>query len=249
MNRAVAFQRRFDERLVEEVVPAPHGRALLTPSLPRVYYANHFAVDLGSEVSAGELVDELEPLFWAAWLGHRKVSVDDELGARLAPEFRELGWRVEELVVMPHTGAVRDVDTSMVEEVAAADLEPIWEAGIRSDPEIKDDEEVRQLVGAQHRRRRAAEVRYFAARADGEIASYCELFSADGTGQIESVMTLESYRSRGLGTAVVSRALEDSLARHDLTFLVADTEDWPKDWYANLGFEPVGTIWDFVLRP
>ena len=42
MKRAVEFARRFDERLVEEVVPAAHGRALLTPSLPRVYYANHF---------------------------------------------------------------------------------------------------------------------------------------------------------------------------------------------------------------
>jgi hypothetical protein len=94
MKRAVEFARRFDERLVEEVVPAAHGRALLTPSLPRVYYANQFSVDLGAEATAGELVDELEPIFARAGLAHRKVSVDDELGALIAPEFGRLGWTI-----------------------------------------------------------------------------------------------------------------------------------------------------------
>ena len=65
MNRAVEFVRRFDERLAEESVPAAHGRALLTPSLPRVFYANHFSVDLGAEVSASELIEELEPVVLA----------------------------------------------------------------------------------------------------------------------------------------------------------------------------------------
>jgi GNAT superfamily N-acetyltransferase len=250
VNRAVAFQRRFDERLVEEVVPAPNGRALLTPSLPRVYYANHFAVDLGADVTAAELIEDLEPLFWAAGLAHRKVSIDAELGARLAPEFRELGWKVEELVVMPHTGETPEVDTSQVEEVHNSELEPVWAEGIRSSPEITDEEEVRQLVAAQHRRRLAVDVRYFAARQEGRIASYCEVFSAEATGQIESVMTLEPYRGRGLAKAIVTRALEESRAAgHELTFLVAEAEDWPKEMYRKLGFEAVGSIWDFLHPP
>jgi len=151
MNRAVEFVRRFDERLAEESVPAAHGRALLTPSLPRVFYANHFSVDLGAEVSAADLIVELAPVFSAARLAHRKVSVDDELGAALAPQFRRLGWKVEELLVMPHAGPVPDVDTSGVEEVGWNELEPIWAEGMRSSPEIQDEEEVRQLVAAPHR--------------------------------------------------------------------------------------------------
>ena len=249
MKRAVDFVRGFEERLVEEVVPGAHGRALLTPSLPRVYYANTFSVDLGAEASAAELVDDLEPLFSAAGVGHRRVSIDDELGARLAPEFRELGWKAEELLVMPHKVEVPAVDTSGVEDVAWEELEPIWAGGMRASPDIQDEEEVRQLVAAQHRRRVAVDVRYFAAHADGRIASYCELFSDDRTGQIESVMTLVPYRGRGLAKAVVVQALAESRAAgHDFTFLVATADDWPKELYRKLGFETAGSIWDFLRQ-
>jgi hypothetical protein len=34
---------------------------------------------------------------------------------------------------------------------------------------------------------------------------------------------------------------------HDLTFLLAEEDDWPKELYRRLGFEPVGRIWDFLL--
>ncbi len=250
MKRVVEFIRRFDERLVEEIVRAPHGRALLTPSLPRVYYANHFSVDLGAEASATELVDELEPIFSRAGLAHRKVSVDDELGAALAPQFRRLGWKVEELLVMPHRGTTPQIDTSGVEEVGWEELEPIWAEGMRASPEIQDEDEVRQLVAAQHRRRIAVDVRYFAARVDGRIAGYCELFSDERMGQIESVMTLEPFRGRGLAKAVVTRALAESRAAgHDLTFLLAEAEDWPKELYRKLGFETAGSVWDFLRAP
>ncbi len=249
MKRAVEFVRRFRERMTEEVVPAPHGRALLTPSMPRVYYTNTFAVDLGAEGSATELLEDLEPIFWAAGLTHRQVSVDDELGARAAPKFRELGWKTEELLVMPHRGETPQVDTSGVEEVGWEELEPVWAEGMRASPEIRDEEEVRQLVAAQHRRRIAVDVRYFAARADGRIASYCELFSDGTTGQIESVMTLEEFRRRGLAKAIVTHALAESRAAgHDFTFLLAEAEDWPKELYRKLGFESVGSIWAFLLQ-
>jgi GNAT superfamily N-acetyltransferase len=250
MKRAVEFVRRFEEGLAEEIVPGAHGRALLTPSLPRVFYANHFSVGLGAEPSAETLVAELEPIFRNAGLAHRRVSVDDELGARLAPQFRRLGWKAEELLVMPHAGPTPDLDASGVEEVHWDELEPVWTEGIRSSPGIQDEEEVRQLVAAQHRRRLAVDVRYFAARADESIASYCELFSAGGTGQIESVMTLERFRGRGLAKTVVARALAESRAAdHGFTFLLAEAEDWPKELYRKLGFEPAGSVWDFLLPP
>jgi GNAT superfamily N-acetyltransferase len=249
LARAVEFQRTFDEGLVEEVVRAKHGSGLLTPSLPRVFYLNQFAVDLGADATAAELIAEAEPIFSAAGLSHRKISVDDELGAALTPEFRELGWTVEELLVMPHLRRY-DLKASPVEEVDPYELEPIWAEGMRSSPEIQDEDEVAQLVAAQHRRRRAVHVRYFAARVDGQIASYCELFSDGRTGQIESVMTVEPFRGRGLAQAVVSRALAESqTAGHDLTFLLTDADDWPKELYRKLGFEAVGSIWDFLLQP
>ena len=249
MNRAVEFDRSYSEGLVDEIVRTEHGRVLLTPALPRVYYLNHFLADPGIDASASELVAEIEPIFEAAGLAHRKISVGDELGARLAPELRRLGWKAEELLVMPHTGSDPDVDTSPVEEVGPDELEPLWVEGMRASPEITDEEEIRQLVTAQHRRRRAVDVRYFAARSDGDIGSYCELFSDGRTGQIESVMTLERFRGRGLAKAVVVDALRASRgAGHDLTFLLAEAADWPKELYRKLGFETTGSIWDFLRR-
>ncbi len=147
-------------------------------------------------------------------------------------------------------GQAPGVDTSGVEEVGWEELEPVWAEGIRASPEIQDEEEVQQLVAAQHRRRIAVDVRYFAARVDGGIASYCELFSNDKTGQIESVMTLEGSRRRGLAKAIVTHALAESRAAgHDFTFLLAEAEDWPRELYRKLGFEAVGSIWSFFRPP
>jgi ribosomal protein S18 acetylase RimI-like enzyme len=251
LARIVRFLRAFDERLVERIVPTPHGRMLLTPSLPRVYYLNYLSVDPGATATAVELAAEAGEAPGAGGLAHRKVAVDDgTLGAALEPGFRALGWTVERLLVMAHRGAEPEIDTSAVVEVEPDELEPVWTEGIRSSPEIEDGDGVRQLVAAQHRRRRAAHIRYFAARVDGRIAAYCELFSDGETAQVESVMTLEPFRGRGLGKAVVARALREAQAAgHDLVFLLADADDWPKELYGKLGFVEVGTIRDFLRKP
>ena len=64
-------------------------------------------------------------------------------------------------------------------------------------------------------------------------------------------MCLEKYRGRGLGKAVTARAAAESVAAgHDLTFLVADADDWPKELYRRLGFRDTGgRTWDFVREP
>ena len=94
----------------------------------------------------------------------------------------------------------------------------------------------------------AVDTRFFAGRADGEIGSYCELYYEPDIGQIEDVLTLERFRNRGLARATVTRALDASReAGHDLTFLLADRDDWPKELYAKLGFDEIGRIWEFLL--
>ena len=96
---------------------------------------------------------------------------------------------------------------------------------------------------------RIQDTRFFAARVDGEIASYCDLYSDGDTGQIEAVMTLEQFRNRGLARATVMRALAASRdAGNDLTFLMALRDDWPKELYRKLGFDEIGQVYEFV-RP
>jgi predicted GNAT family acetyltransferase len=109
---------------------------------------------------------------------------------------------------------------------------------------------VRQLVAAQLGRGEAVDVRYFAIRSNQQVAAYCELFSRNEIGQIESVMTLKEFRGRGFGKAVVARALAESkAASHELTFLLADADDWPREFYRKLGFEEIGRVWDFPREP
>ena len=46
----------------------------------------------------------------------------------------------------------------------------------------------------------------------------------------------------------MSKALDEARqADHDLIFLIANRDDWPKELYSKLGFNVVGQIWEFVL--
>ena len=142
----------------------------------------------------------------------------------------------------------RGVDTSIVDEVPIDELIPVWSLGWQTDPRVHDDDVVRQLVDNRRVMAAAVDTRFFAGRVDGEIGSYCELYSEPDIGQIEDVLTLERFRNRGLARATVTRALDASReAGHDLTFLIADRADWPKELYAKLGFDEIGRIWEFLL--
>ena len=249
LARCIEFQREFERARAGRVVRCVHGTAYFHDDLPKVFDLNVLSVDLGASAGVAELAAEAEAVQGAAGLAHRKIAIDDELGSALAPDFRERGWLVNELVVMPHRRRPPPVDVSAVEEVEVDELVPVWANGMRNYPGVADEETVRQLVKAQLLRSRAVHVRYFATRVEGRIASYCELFSDGRSGQIESVMAGEEFRGRGLGKAVVAGALAASQAVHDFTFIVADAGDWPKELYGKLGFEAAGSTFSFVRRP
>jgi ribosomal protein S18 acetylase RimI-like enzyme len=247
MARCVEFQRRFERARADRAVRCAHGTAYFNDDLPRVSDLNVLSIDLGASASAAELAAEADAVQGAAGLAHRKIEIDDELGAAVAPGFRRLDWVANEVVVMPHIRPAPRFDLSAVEEIEADELMPVWADGIRR--EFDDEETVRQLVEAQLLRRGAVQVRYFATRAGGRIASYCELFSDGQIGQIESVMTEKEFRGRGLGKAVVAGALAASQAAQDFTFIVAEADDWPKELYRSLGFDTVGSMYRFLRRP
>jgi ribosomal protein S18 acetylase RimI-like enzyme len=203
-----------------------------------------------AEATASELAAEADRIMAAEGLGHRKVELTDaEAGDRLADGFRKLGWKAECDVIMV---AAREPDaaavTSIVEEVSVDELVPAWTGGWKADPEVLRDDVIQQLIENKRTMRDVVETRFFAARIDGEVASYCELYSDGSTAQIENVLTLERFRNRGLARATVSHArAEAQQGGNDLIFLIADRDDWPKHLYAKLGFDEIGRIWEFVL--
>jgi len=118
---------------------------------------------------------------------------------------------------------------------------------IRDEAHGKDETLVQQIL--EHRRdvSRALPTRLFADEADRRLVAHTELYSYDGVGQVENVMTLEAYRGRGLARALVLHAASESRAAgNDLTFLVADADDWPQRLYERLGFETVGRYSRFL---
>lgn len=253
LARCLAFLRALDDRAARQTVPFAFGRAHLDETLPRVWSRNYLvAEDNLGEASAELLALEADRILGGAGLRHRKVEVHaGEVGARLEPGFRNLGWGVScDLVMVSRRDPDRPAETSLVEEVSVEELEPIWVDGIRSEPFGQENEVVRQLIDNKRIVMEAIATRFFAARVDGALVSYCDLYSDRETGQIEAVMTLEPYRNRGLARATVSHALQASRdAGNDLTFLLAHRDDWPQGLYRKLGFDEIGFIYDFVRAP
>ena len=176
LERAREFVRALPLGLAEEIVACRFGQAAFVHSLPRVYWINLISVDPGERATADELAAEADRMQEPAGLLHRMVSIYDDLGYEVETDFRGLEWTVHRHLVMTYERPA-ELAAGQAEEVTADEIEPVWADGIRESPYGRDEEVVRQLVEAQHRRRRAVDVRYFAARAGHEIASYCELFS------------------------------------------------------------------------
>lgn len=250
-ERAVEFVYGIAERAATAKLPSTYGVAYVNLDFPHVWSRNYlYATANLDDASAEGLAAETDRILGEAGLAHRKVEVADAVaGDRLASGFRELGWKAECDVIM---AARRDPDqtsdVSRVEEVTLEELVPALTEGWRTDPDVLDDQVVRQLIENKRTIDEVVETRFFASRVGAEIASYCELYSDGRTAQIENVLTLERFRNRGLARATVSRALAEAQAgRHDLIFLIADRDDWPRKLYEKLGFDEVGRVWEFVL--
>lgn len=250
-ERVVEFIRELGRRAARREEPFPFGVAHFHDELPRVWSRNYLLAERNLVgATAALLAAEADRILGGLGLMHRKVEVNDEaVGARLEPEFKSLGWDVHCDVLMVARGKPdRPIDTSLVEEVAADELDAVWRAGIQAEPYGGEDV-VNQLVANKRVLMEAIGTRFFAARVDGAIASYCDFYSDGTIGQIEAVGTLEEFRNRGLARATVLRALEASReAGNDLTFLMALRDDWPKELYRKLGFEEIGRVYEFV-RP
>jgi ribosomal protein S18 acetylase RimI-like enzyme len=245
-ERALAFLRGIDERASTRIERFPFGTACLCPELPRVWSRNFVWVEAAiGEEAFPELVREAEALLAGVGLSHcRLVFVDDDSAARTAALLEPSGWRAQADSVMVYRGRTLALpDHPRVQEVEADALRAASAAISRSDPDVRGGEEtVQQLLAASDLVTAATNERCFATLVDGSVASCCRLYSDGETGQIEEVGTLPEFRDGGFARAVVSNALRASVASHGLTFLLAADGDWPKRWYARLGFEEVGLL-------
>jgi GNAT superfamily N-acetyltransferase len=245
IERVHGFLRRTEEGVADEVVPTRHGTAMITPSLPLVWQVNAIRVDdPGAE--ADELMAEADVV--QAGFGHRKVVTHDEqLGVRLSGDFAEAGWNVFRVLVMlrrrpsdraPVPGAGGEVSR----ELGAATLA----AFRREQPFGWQEEAVRQLAEMDARFDRVVETRDFASP-PADPACSCRLYVHDGLGQVDEVGTVESRRRRGHARAAVAAAADAATADGcDEVFIVTDAADWPQELYRRLGFDEIGSTYEFL---
>jgi RimJ/RimL family protein N-acetyltransferase/predicted GNAT family acetyltransferase len=243
VERIREFRRALQRGIAEVERPTPNGVALLCPSIRDVYDATYISVE-EVRAPAAELAAEAD----AALEGHfhRRV-IAEQAPPGLADDFAALGYSLATHLVLAHeVEPDRRVDTSMVREVPFEELIPVRLAAALAE-RWGDEKLARQLDDAKRRVMQAIPTRFFAAFADGEVAGFCELRSDGRTAQIEDVEVLSRFRNRGLGRAIVQHALEEARHDHDLVFLEALADDWPRELYAKLGFRTVDRR-DFYTR-
>jgi ribosomal protein S18 acetylase RimI-like enzyme len=250
-ERAFALMDRLDELTAERLEPTPYGPVLVHTRLPRVHDLNFLRAEQADDATAEEVAAEAERVQGAAGIGHRRVNVrSEEQRERLEPGFAALGWKPERFVLMiQRRGPDRPAEDEVL-EVDEPTLRPLWAEAIRTQPHGKDEALVQQIL--EHRRAvgQAIPTQYFAAEGGGKLVAHAELYSKDDVGQVENVFTLPDYRGRGLARALVLRGVAESQAAgNDLTFLVADADDWPQRLYEKLGFETVGRYARFLKAP
>jgi GNAT superfamily N-acetyltransferase len=230
--------------VTERFVPIDQGWVVREPSLPLVWSANH--VGIVRPVSFGEALELAEEHLGD--LPYRQVMIEHEpTGRRLERSFAEERWEVDREVVM---GLVREPDREAdLSVVIDADEDPVMELMRRW---IGEDETIEltpegldQVVEFARRVARARNARLLGVRGDhGSLAAITMLYSNGTVAQVEDVYTVPEERGRGYARALVTRAAQVAREQgHELVFIVADEDDWPKQLYRRVGFEPVGLSW------
>jgi GNAT superfamily N-acetyltransferase len=246
------FERELELRCSTETEPTAFGTAFLNLDFPLRYDSNFVWVEPPlRDVDAEALAADADRVLGEHGLAHRKLYVDDDLhGGRLAAAFLDLGWSAERLLIMAQVREPEARQPVRVSELDFAEARPFLELVLRRQPYADSEEAVRQLTDIRGVYEREAGGRFFVADVDGQPASVCELYVLGDVAQVEDVNTIEEFRGRGLGSAVVLAAAAAARARGcDIVFLIADDADWPKELYSRLGFDPVSRFWSFVRTP
>lgn len=248
IERIRSFLRRADEGVCDEVVKTAHGTALLTPTLPLVWQVNSVRVD-DPGADADGLAAEAEEVQSA--FGHRKLVVNDEgRGAQLGRRLAELGWNGFRILVMVRSREPEPASQpALAAEVSRAAGAATLAAFRREQPFGRQPEAVQQLAEMDERYGRVMAARDFGSP-PGDPACACRLYMHDGIAQVDEVGTLAARRRRGHARAAVAAAADAAAADGcETVFLLTDAADWPQELYRRLGFDEIGSVYEFLKLP
>ena len=245
-DRTLEFERETLELVADEFRPIERGWLVRCRSLPLVWSLNQ--VRVATPIDYGDAVALAEEHLGE--LPYRQLMVEHEhSGELLEQPFRDDGWQVDREVTMV---LVRppdaEVDSNLVVEPGENETLALMRRWTAEDPELKlSGEPLAQVVEASRLSWRVRNARRLGVLAeDGTLAAMTLLFSDGRIAQVEDVYTVPEERRRGFARAAVTRAAMLAHTQgHELTFIVADDNAWPKHLYGRIGFEPVGKVWLF----
>jgi GNAT superfamily N-acetyltransferase len=234
---------------VGRTVTAEWGQAFLTPELDRCYDRNLLWVvgDAGGS-SAAQLDAHAERLLDGHGMGHRRLLVEPAADARLRNALVGRRYDPGSHLFMAHAGDAPAATAGIaVEEVGIDAVHAATERYLLTDPDTEygRDPRTRHHLLIHHREYgpRGGAERRFAVVVEGEVVAWARLWRRGDEAQVEDVVCLAEHRGRGYGRAVVVAATRAALDEGaELVFIVADDEDWPKELYGRLGYEPVGAL-------
>jgi ribosomal protein S18 acetylase RimI-like enzyme len=249
LDRFYALETRRRSLISTRSEPFDAGIAYFDDDYPERYISNLLVVTEARSFRSDQLIASADAILGGAGLPHRLVTVLDDLGGRLAPGFRTVGYqagRVSGMVLR------RPPDRAIglaVEECSFDEARQLTEEIYRRELPTAL-ETVDRFVEQHSRWDRILGTRRFVARIDGALAGQCELYPIGPDAEIEFVDTLEEHRGRGVARAVVLTAAEEARnSGAELVFIAADDNDWPKSLYERFGFDPICGLWEFMRRP
>lgn len=247
-RRTVEFEQRDRAAIATRVEPLPFGVTIITDDLPDLYDNNLVQIDTAAP--APEVLEAVEAVGRRLGWRHRSVEVaDSAIAEPLANVFRSAGYLTDDLVTMalldaPQIDQVADLHAAKVVDVG--EHHQLAEAIAAEQFSVSTRDFLEQLAERERRLARVAGARVVIAPPDDPV-SRCLVFTDGEIVEIDAVATLEAHRGRGWSGAVMRRAI--ALAERRPVVLIADEDAWPRQWYARLGFRPVGRSVNFRRWP
>jgi GNAT superfamily N-acetyltransferase len=249
IERVTAFENRFAQAQATDVVDLSWGFAVLQKEFPLSQYHNRIAVTSAAPVA--DILAAAEEVLGGAGVRHRYVSVDDALGQSLSAVFVAAGYEHETIVTMVYSGAEVEPAAHEVRAVSLDTLRPAIIRDWRVTLPDATDEHLGQLADRTALYARGAELTLLAVYDGDEIAAHADLYvdRVDRIAQFENLVTHKDFRGRGYGDALIRDALRRGRdAGSELSFLTAELNDWPHEWYQRLGYVDAGRTHHFSRR-
>lgn len=221
----------------------PSAWAIRTPQWPSSYA--HNTLVLTADPGAATTLAWVEQAL--AGLDHRQVMAMCPLSEATVGGLRDAGYEIQPEVLMgrPASAAALLEPAVVVEQVDpyASDVQALQDRLWREEwlPHASQLM-VDQLVDRRSELDRAGRAVTFVVRDDdGSPVATLDVTVRDGIAELDGLATLASYRGRGYGQALMARGTAYAVASGaDHVVLTALVEDWPRHWYARLGFDTLG---------